>query len=119
MDPPAVSTATLSNVTEDAVLLPSVIVSVTPGEGTPVEATLGITPLVVGTSPECDLVISDTRVSRRHCELRLTQRGITLRDLGSKNGTWLGDTLIVEVVLPVPMGVTVTLGGSRLTARVE
>jgi len=77
MDAPHVSTATLSTGTEDAILLPSVIVSVTPADGSTVDATLGLAPLVVGTSPECEVVLSDPRVSRQHCELRITRRGIT------------------------------------------
>jgi two-component system, NtrC family, response regulator GlrR len=117
MDTPHVTTATLSNAAEDAILLPSVIVSVTPADGSPVEATLGIAPLIVGTSPECGLVLSDPRVSRQHCELRITRRGITLRDLGSKNGTFLGDVPIVEVILP--LGVAVRVGNSHIAARVD
>src|SRR5262245_52235615 len=100
MDAPMISSPTLTSTPqEDAILLPSVIVSVTPEDGSPIEATLGLVPLVIGTSPECDLVVSNARVSRRHCELRLTPRGIILRDLGSKNGTFLGDVPIVEVIL--------------------
>src|SRR5215475_2790746 len=117
MGPPAISTATLTNVTEDAILLPFVIVSVTPPEQNPIEATLGLAPLVVGTSPECDLVVTDTRVSRRHCELRLTERGISFRDLGSKNGAFIGEIPIVEIILPV--GVPVSIGNTRITARVD
>src|SRR5262245_19841483 len=115
MDTPHISTATLSTATEDAVLLPSVIVSVAPADGGPVEALLGLAPLIVGTSPECDVVLSDPRVSRQHCELRITRRGISLRDLGSKNGTFLGEVPIVEIILP--LGVPVRIGNSRLTAR--
>src|SRR4051812_26586339 len=102
---PSSHTATLHTAVKDVVLLPSVTVSVVSAVGDPIEATLGIAPLVVGTSPECDLVLSDARVSRRHCELKLTQRGIALRDLGSKNGTLLGEVPIVEIFLP--LGVTV------------
>jgi transcriptional regulator with PAS, ATPase and Fis domain len=81
-----------------------------------VEAPLGLDPLVIGTSPECDLVAADDpRVSRKHCELRMTRRGIALRDLGSKNGIFIGELPIVEMILPV--GVIAAIGNSRLSAR--
>src|SRR5262245_29103073 len=99
-----------------AVCLPSVVITATPAHGSPIEAPLGMEPLVVGMSSECDLVVADTRVSRRHCELRLTPRGISLRDLGSKNGTFLGEIPIVEITLPV--GVAVTIGSTLLSARI-
>src|SRR4051794_10224462 len=88
---------TLGNAAEGGVYLPSVIVTVAPPRGPPIEAPLGLAPLVVGTSPECDLVVTDARVSRRHCELRLTSRGVALRDLSSKNGLSLGEVPIVEI----------------------
>lgn len=43
--------------------------------------------LTVGRDPECQLVLEDGRVSRRHACLRWTGRGWGLEDLGSKNGT--------------------------------
>jgi transcriptional regulator with PAS, ATPase and Fis domain len=117
MDAAPASTCTLTTISERGVLLPPVVVTVTPEGGSPVEAPLGMAPLVVGTSPECDLVVADARVSRRHCELRLGLRGLLLRDLDSKNGTFLGEVPVLEIGLPV--GVAVTLGSSRLSVRVD
>jgi transcriptional regulator with GAF, ATPase, and Fis domain len=42
--------------------------------------------LRIGTSPECDLVLSDDTVSRRHCEIELGESGFRVRDMGSTNG---------------------------------
>jgi hypothetical protein len=42
---------------------------------------------VIGRSPECELALEDTGVSRRHAEIRLGSDGVTLTDLGSTNGT--------------------------------
>ena len=42
--------------------------------------------LVIGRAKDCDLPIDDPEVSRRHAELR-TGRGVTLTDVGSRNGT--------------------------------
>ncbi len=45
--------------------------------------------LVIGRDPDCDLVIitPDKQVSRRHAQLKITEEGVFLEDLGSKNGT--------------------------------
>src|SRR5512143_4149467 len=44
---------------------------------------------VIGRDPECDIVIPDRQVSRRHARLRRVDGGFELEDLGSKNGTHL------------------------------
>jgi transcriptional regulator with PAS, ATPase and Fis domain len=107
---------TLTLVRRDAVQLPSVRVTVTCPGGEVVEASLGMEPLVVGTSAECDLVLADARVSRRHCELTLGESGVLVRDLGSKNGTFVMGVQIVEAVLPPAANATV--GSSTLHVRV-
>jgi len=43
--------------------------------------------ILVGREPDCDVVISDRQVSRHHARFTLSQNGIYLEDLGSKNGT--------------------------------
>jgi S-DNA-T family DNA segregation ATPase FtsK/SpoIIIE len=43
--------------------------------------------LVIGRSPDCDLVLADPDVSRRHAAVTVTGGGITVRDLQSTNGT--------------------------------
>jgi pSer/pThr/pTyr-binding forkhead associated (FHA) protein len=45
--------------------------------------------LVIGRSPDCDIVFDDDTVSRHHAELRLEADGWTLVDLESSNGTFL------------------------------
>jgi hypothetical protein len=41
---------------------------------------------VIGRSRECDIVLDDANVSRRHAELRPSGSGWTIEDLGSTNG---------------------------------
>src|SRR5215217_6282516 len=41
---------------------------------------------VVGRSRDCDIVLGDSNVSRRHAEVRPTDDGWTIVDLGSTNG---------------------------------
>ena len=61
--------------------------------------TIGPEPVVVGRDPACGLVVNETGVSSMHAELVATPFGVRLRDLGSKNGTYVGDLKIVEVQL--------------------
>jgi serine phosphatase RsbU (regulator of sigma subunit) len=57
---------------------------------------------VLGRSHDCDLILPDVLLSRRHAEIARTARGWVLRDLGSLNGTRLngvrvaGDQLLHE-----------------------
>ena len=49
---------------------------------------------VVGRHLECDIVISDTNVSRRHAEFVCAGRDVIVRDLGSTNGTKVNGVVI-------------------------
>src|SRR5436189_358112 len=53
----------------------------------------------IGARAGNDLQLSDPRVSGLHCELRLEPRGYRLRDLGSKNGTFLGGHRVLDAFL--------------------
>lgn len=44
---------------------------------------------VVGRDAQCDLVVPDRQVSRRHASIMLEENGYVLKDLGSKNGTFV------------------------------
>ncbi|MBL8949905.1 MAG: sigma 54-interacting transcriptional regulator [Myxococcaceae bacterium] len=50
----------------------------------------------IGSHPSNDLVLEAPQVSRFHCELRLTPRGLLLKDLGSSNGTLLDGVSVIE-----------------------
>ena len=63
------------------------IVEVVTDEGTfPLE---GHGPWTVGRSQECDIVVSDPNVSRKHARLSRADNGFVVEDLGSTNGTLL------------------------------
>jgi S-DNA-T family DNA segregation ATPase FtsK/SpoIIIE len=51
---------------------------------------------VIGRDDECDLVLDDDKVSRRHAALTLTDGGATLEDLDSANGTFVNGRRIHE-----------------------
>lgn len=68
--------------------------------------------LVVGRETTCDLPILDVGVSRRHAEVCATPKGIEVRDLASRNGTYINGKRIVDA-LAMP-GDVVTFGGVEL-----
>jgi len=43
--------------------------------------------LMVGRDPTCEITVQDRQVSRFHARITPTQEGVTIEDLGSKNGT--------------------------------
>jgi pSer/pThr/pTyr-binding forkhead associated (FHA) protein len=73
---------------------------------------VGTEPLVIGRLPECGIVLSDSNVSRRHAELRRTNDGIFVTDLGSTNGTRVNGVPVREQLLN--SGDEVSVGSTRL-----
>jgi transcriptional regulator with GAF, ATPase, and Fis domain len=71
----------------------------------------------IGTAVENDLVLRDDSVSRRHCEIESGISGVRVRDVGSRNGVWIGSLRIVDAILDAPLlrPTTLTLGDSQLT----
>ena len=53
----------------------------------------------IGKSRDSDLVLTDPAVSRNHAEIRVTEGGLALRDVGSTNGTFVKEMRVTEVVL--------------------
>lgn len=60
---------------------------------------IGPDPIVVGRNAACRLVLEDAKVSAVHAELVATDRGVRVRDLGSRNGTFVGGVRVGEVFL--------------------
>ena len=85
---------------------------ITPPNGTERSLVLGVPQVRIGAGSSNDVVLDDAHASRFHCEIRRTDEGWLLRDLGSTNGTRVGDMLIKEGVLQ--NGATVTVGETRI-----
>ena len=66
--------------------------------GTISEFELGEKPIVLGRAPESDLVLADGKASRRHCGIRAWDGDFYLKDLQSKNGTFLNGQRVDEMV---------------------
>ncbi len=54
---------------------------------------------VIGRRHSCDLCIPLMSVSRKHCQLNYDEGVLKIRDLGSRNGTYLNDKRINEAVI--------------------
>ena len=74
---------------------------------------IDVEPIVIGRSEGAHVVIEDSEVSGVHCELRAIGDGISVRDLGSTNGTFCSNVRIVEAVITAK--VELTIGATRLT----
>jgi pSer/pThr/pTyr-binding forkhead associated (FHA) protein len=70
---------------------------------------------VVGRGAECDVVLDDDSVSRKHAELARDDRGVyMLRDLESANGTFLNGKPIGTQPVLVPEGAKLRFGDVEL-----
>jgi hypothetical protein len=70
--------------------------------------------LLLGRSPACDLRVDDPRVSSEHASLAWTGAVWELRDLGSKNGSFIGERRVaVGERIPLLPGDVLTLGAPR------
>ncbi len=104
--------STATDIRADCAIVPNVVVVVAEQGKAPLRVELGIAPLVIGSDPECDAVLDDGLVSRRHAELVRTARGVLVRDRGSKNGTSIDRVAIHEAILGV--GQILLVGTTRL-----
>src|SRR5690349_9235391 len=53
-------------------------------------------PIQIGRSAECDISVRDIMLSRHHCRIEPANGGWVISDLGSKNGTSIGGSLIAR-----------------------
>ena len=69
----------------------------------------------IGADPEADIALNDRSVSREHLAIRSTDHGRALIDLGSTNGTFIGELRIDRVT--VADAVSVRVGKTMLALR--
>lgn len=70
---------------------------------------------VVGRSVDCDIVLHDASVSRRHAELVIDGSTVTIRDLDSRNGTFVDDEPIES--RQIEFGKQIRFGSVTLVVR--
>jgi len=68
--------------------------------------------ITIGSAPGNDLEIGDPTISRHHCAVRVSEGGFEVRDLGSKNGTFVGDVRVGSAFLS--HGAVLRVGQSRV-----
>jgi Protein of unknown function (DUF3662)/Inner membrane component of T3SS, cytoplasmic domain len=73
--------------------------------------------IMIGRSRECDVVVSDPNVSRRHIELRRGERGWAAVDLGSTNGMKVNGRRVSHAELDP--GDRITIGITDLTFELD
>ncbi|MDM4015692.1 GGDEF domain-containing protein [Roseiconus lacunae] len=64
--------------------------------------------MIIGRDADADLLLPDQSVSRSHAELRWTENGYEIRDLGSTNGTLVNESSVRSAMLR--SGDTVRIG---------
>lgn len=78
----------------------------------------------IGRREDCDLRIPLSQISRRHCQISKTAKGLFIRDLGSANGTFVNQQRVQESALSAgdhliigPINFVVQIDGSP--ARID
>ena len=65
---------------------------------------------IIGRSTQCDLVIEQRSVSRRHAKIAVTKSGVRVSDLGSRNGSWVDGKRILRRSVAIGPGQELRLG---------
>ncbi|MFO0676958.1 MAG: sigma 54-interacting transcriptional regulator [Polyangiaceae bacterium] len=67
---------------------------------------------VIGSGSSSDVVIAEPTISRQHVELALVPEGVSVRDLGSRNGTYYLGQRVERMVLA--LGASLTVGNATI-----
>lgn len=78
---------------------PEVVIEIREPGRAPRRVPLSGAPIRIGRAPECELVLKDSRASRRHARLHARDGVLVLTDLGSTNGTRVNGHRVTELVL--------------------
>ncbi len=95
--------------------LPSKLV-ITTGPLTGTSLPLRDSGMLIGRNPECDLVLDDEFASGRHARILRARDGWYVEDLGSTNGTFVGQYRVGDPV-PLQTGGQVRIGRTVIELR--
>ena len=73
---------------------------------------------VIGRRQDCDLCIPLNIVSRRHCEFNLDDGTLSVRDLESRNGTYINGDIIGDETIVKP-GDKIQIGPLTFIAQID
>ena len=79
----------------------------------PQNYTFNVGEVIIGRSPECQVVLKDFGISRQHAKIVVDEDGARILDLKSKNGTTVNGVPVVEA--PLKDGDRILLGKFQLT----
>ena len=99
-------------VSQAHISLPQATLTIVNGPDANFQLTLEGQPATLGHQPSCDLVIKDGAVSGEHLVVEPEGNGYVVRDLNSKNGTYVNGYHIKEIYLP--NRATIELGRTRV-----
>lgn len=77
---------------------------------------LGDAPVLIGRAATCTVVIDDDYLSARHCRIFAEDGQWLVEDLGSTNGTYLGNQRVTDPV-PFSLGDKVRMGATTVELR--
>jgi pSer/pThr/pTyr-binding forkhead associated (FHA) protein len=72
---------------------------------------------IVGRRQDCDLCVPLMVISRRHCALNMDDGELSIRDLGSSNGTFVNGERVEEATLAA--GDKVTIGPLNFVVQID
>jgi transcriptional regulator with PAS, ATPase and Fis domain len=78
---------------------------------------IGVIPVSIGSDAAAEVCVPDPHVSRRHAEIVRTSDSVVLRDLQSRNGTYVDGIAVKEVILHGPA--TIRIGGTTIRFETE
>jgi peptidoglycan lytic transglycosylase D len=76
-------------------------------------------PTTIGRDTSCGITIDNKYVSRQHLDLSIEGGSWSVRDLGSSNGTYLGNTRVERVPLDTPVRLRLGTDGPTIRFEVE
>jgi pSer/pThr/pTyr-binding forkhead associated (FHA) protein len=71
----------------------------------------------IGRRDDCTLRIPLMGVSRKHCELTVSERSVRVKDLGSSNGTFVNGRKVTDQ--PLKAGDKLTVGAINFTVQID
>ena len=78
---------------------------------------IGETPTTIGSDATAQLCVADPHVSRRHAMVVRAGANVVVRDLESRNGTYVDGIAVREAILDVPA--TIRVGGTTIRFETE
>ncbi|MCB1715853.1 MAG: sigma 54-dependent Fis family transcriptional regulator [Candidatus Competibacteraceae bacterium] len=87
------------------------------GPDTGLQGSYSLPVIRIGTALDNDIVLTDRAVSRHHAEIHVTKQGLLIRDLGSTNGTFVGQLRVTEAYLTPDT--SCTIGYSQLSIQLR